>query len=155
MAEWLRRVVSLPSEKVPAPPSPNCTLLSGSRWPFCQNAPTWRTRSSTAHPRSLCIKTRYVRVCNRLNLSQLRNATAFQAGGNDVIHPELNGINDKQSRTLARIHRPACYRQICNTLRRNAANPGCFQAQMTLIIALEGQAYVAESPPPHNSTTPD
>lgn len=45
-------VVSFPSEKVPAPPSPNWTLVAGSREPVCQNRSTSRVRSSTGAPRS-------------------------------------------------------------------------------------------------------
>ena len=37
---WVMRVVNLPSEKVPAPPSPNCTLDSGLNMPFFQNVST-------------------------------------------------------------------------------------------------------------------
>src|SRR3970282_2284099 len=46
------RVVSSPSENVPAPPSPNCALLSGSRVPSRQNRATSPARSSTGRPRS-------------------------------------------------------------------------------------------------------
>ena len=45
-------VVSFPSEKAPAPPSPNCTLLSGSKMRRCQKASTLFSRSSTGRPRS-------------------------------------------------------------------------------------------------------
>ena len=45
-------VVSLPSEKVPAPPSPNCTLHSGSSSPEAQKRSTASARSSTGRPRS-------------------------------------------------------------------------------------------------------
>ena len=46
------RVVSFPSENVPAPPSPNWTLLLGSMVPLFQKSATWRDRSSTGLPRS-------------------------------------------------------------------------------------------------------
>ena len=46
------RVVSFPSENVPAPPSPNWALLSGSRVPSRQNRATSSPRSSTGRPRS-------------------------------------------------------------------------------------------------------
>ena len=49
----LIRVFSLPSEKVPAPPSPNCTFDSGSRLFCCQKVSTLRDRSSTGSPRSI------------------------------------------------------------------------------------------------------
>lgn len=45
-------VVSLPSEKVPAPPSPNCTLETGSKEPLFQKPYTSRTRSRAGLPRS-------------------------------------------------------------------------------------------------------
>ena len=45
-------VVSLPSEKAPAPPSPNWTLDSGSRVPPCQKLSTSEVRLSTSLPRS-------------------------------------------------------------------------------------------------------
>ena len=45
-------VLSLPSEKAPAPPSPNWTLESGSKTPLFQNASTSFCRFSTAFPRS-------------------------------------------------------------------------------------------------------
>lgn len=45
-------VVSFPSEKVPAPPSPNWTLEAGWSSPVCQNRSTRRVRSSTGAPRS-------------------------------------------------------------------------------------------------------
>ena len=45
-------VVSLPSEKVPAPPSPNCTFACGSSGPPASNAATAAERSSTHAPRS-------------------------------------------------------------------------------------------------------
>ena len=45
-------VVSLPSEKLPAPPSPNCTFVRGSSTPSFQNVSTAATRSSMAAPRS-------------------------------------------------------------------------------------------------------
>ena len=45
-------VLSFPSEKVPAPPSPNCTLDSGLRLPPCQYASTSFERVSTSKPRS-------------------------------------------------------------------------------------------------------
>ena len=46
------RVVSLPSEKVPAPPSPNWRLADGSKRPVCSNRSTAATRCSSAGPRS-------------------------------------------------------------------------------------------------------
>ena len=46
---WLH---SLPSEKVPAPPSPNCTFDSGSRTPRRHRPQVSRVRSRTARPRS-------------------------------------------------------------------------------------------------------
>ena len=45
-------VVSLPSENVPAPPSPNCTLLSGASAPPVQKRSTSCRRRSTSCPRS-------------------------------------------------------------------------------------------------------
>ena len=48
----LMRVVSFPSENVPAPPSPNWTLLSTSSTPVCQNLSTASFRLSTSPPRS-------------------------------------------------------------------------------------------------------
>ncbi len=45
-------VVSLPSEKVPAPPSPNCTLEFGSKSPCSQKWCTFAARLSTSSPRS-------------------------------------------------------------------------------------------------------
>ena len=45
-------VLSLPSEKAPAPPSPNWTLVAGSRTPVRQNASTACTRRSIQAPRS-------------------------------------------------------------------------------------------------------
>ena len=48
-------VVSLPSEKAPAPPSPNCTLLVVSRIPFFQKLCTSSVRVSTSLPRSIKI----------------------------------------------------------------------------------------------------
>ena len=45
-------VVSFPSEKVPAPPSPNCTLLEAFKSPVSQNRSTSRVRVSTSWPRS-------------------------------------------------------------------------------------------------------
>ena len=46
------RVVSFPSEKVPAPPAPNWTLLTGSSCPVCQNVSTSFTRWARSRPRS-------------------------------------------------------------------------------------------------------
>ena len=43
-------VFSLPSEKAPAPPSPNWTLDAGSSWPEDQNRSTSACRRSTFHP---------------------------------------------------------------------------------------------------------
>ena len=48
----LMPLLSLPSEKVPAPPSPNCTLLVGSKTPPAQNFSTSAVRASTSRPRS-------------------------------------------------------------------------------------------------------
>ncbi len=48
----LTRVFSFPSEKVPAPPSPNWTLDSGSKAPPCQKASTSAVLSRTGFPRS-------------------------------------------------------------------------------------------------------
>ena len=48
----LMRVVSFPSENVPAPPSPNMTLLSGSNAPPLQKRCTSAVRSDTGLPRS-------------------------------------------------------------------------------------------------------
>lgn len=45
-------VFSFPSEKVPAPPSPNCTLVSVSKRPVLQKRSTALARSSTQAPRS-------------------------------------------------------------------------------------------------------
>ena len=47
------RVVSLPSENVPAPPSPNWGLLSASRTPVCQKCWTSARRLSSSRPRSI------------------------------------------------------------------------------------------------------
>ena len=52
MCGLLMPVVSLPSENAPAPPSPNCTLLSPSSAPPAQKVSTSRARSSTRLPRS-------------------------------------------------------------------------------------------------------
>ena len=49
---WLH---SLPSEKVPAPPSPNCTFDSGSSTPRRHRPQVSRVRSRTALPRSSTI----------------------------------------------------------------------------------------------------
>ena len=46
------RVVSLPSEKVPAPPSPNWMLAFGSSAPAAKKRSTAATRFSRAGPRS-------------------------------------------------------------------------------------------------------
>ena len=46
------RVVSLPSEKVPAPPSPNWMLAFSSSSPVAEKCSTARTRSARAGPRS-------------------------------------------------------------------------------------------------------
>ena len=48
-------VVSLPSEKVPAPPSPNCTFDSGFKTLDRQKLLTEAVRSSTVSPRSMII----------------------------------------------------------------------------------------------------
>ena len=48
-------VFSLPSEKVPAPPSPNCTLLLGLSMPLSQNFCTSQVLFSTRLPRSITI----------------------------------------------------------------------------------------------------
>ena len=48
-------VFSLPSEKVPAPPSPNCTLLLGLSIPLSQNFCTSKVLFSTLLPRSITI----------------------------------------------------------------------------------------------------
>ena len=45
--------LSLPSENVPAPPSPNCTLLAGSKAPPDQKRSTSFARASTSRPRSI------------------------------------------------------------------------------------------------------
>ena len=45
-------VVSFPSEKVPAPPSPNCTLEDWESAPVRQKCSTSAVRSSTSRPRS-------------------------------------------------------------------------------------------------------
>ena len=52
---WVTRVVNLPSEKVPAPPSPNCTFDSGLNTPSFQNVSTSWLRVSTSWPRSRTI----------------------------------------------------------------------------------------------------
>mgnify|MGYP000665309888 CR=1 FL=1 len=44
--------IQLPSEKVPAPPSPNCTLDAGFNTPFFQKASTRLVLASTSSPRS-------------------------------------------------------------------------------------------------------
>ena len=54
--------LSLPSEKAPAPPSPNCTLLSGSSAAPFQKAFTSRARSSTLLPRSITSGARPMRA---------------------------------------------------------------------------------------------
>ena len=46
------RVLSFPSENVPAPPSPNCTLEDGSSCPVSQNRATRSVLASTSSPRS-------------------------------------------------------------------------------------------------------
>ncbi len=46
------RVVSLPSEKVPAPPSPNWALALGSSTASFHRPATARTRSAMGAPRS-------------------------------------------------------------------------------------------------------
>ncbi len=46
------RDVSLPSENVPAPPSPNCTFVRISSSPVCQKCSTAAWRASTSSPRS-------------------------------------------------------------------------------------------------------
>ncbi len=51
----LMPLYSLPSEKVPAPPSPNWTLLSGSRTPRRHRPQVSRVRSRTSLPRSRMI----------------------------------------------------------------------------------------------------
>ena len=48
-------VFSLPSEKVPAPPSPNCTLLLELSMPLSQNFWTSQVLFSTRLPRSITI----------------------------------------------------------------------------------------------------
>ena len=48
---WMR-VVSLPSENVPAPPSPNWMFASGCKTPVCSKAFTAAARFSMAGPRS-------------------------------------------------------------------------------------------------------
>ena len=45
-------VLSLPSENVPAPPSPNCTLHSGSNGPPARNAAICALRVCASGPRS-------------------------------------------------------------------------------------------------------
>ena len=45
-------VLSLPSENVPAPPSPNCTLHSGSNAPPARNAAICALRVLASGPRS-------------------------------------------------------------------------------------------------------
>ena len=52
---FLMPVISLPSENVPAPPSPNCTFVSGASSPVAQNFCTAFCRSCTAAPRSSTI----------------------------------------------------------------------------------------------------
>ena len=49
------RVVNFPSEKVPAPPSPNCTLEFFLSAPPCQKSSISRWRVSTSAPRSKII----------------------------------------------------------------------------------------------------
>ncbi len=49
---FLMFVVSLPSENVPAPPSPNWMFVQGSSGPPASNAATAARRSSTSPPRS-------------------------------------------------------------------------------------------------------
>ena len=48
-------VFSLPSENVPAPPSPNCTLHSASSAPPLRKALTFAVRVSASRPRSSTI----------------------------------------------------------------------------------------------------
>ena len=48
----LTSVFNLPSEKVPAPPSPNCTLETVSNTPLSQKRSTSFVRSVTERPRS-------------------------------------------------------------------------------------------------------
>ncbi|MPN18564.1 hypothetical protein SDC9_165924 [bioreactor metagenome] len=51
----LMRVVNFPSEKVPAPPSPNCTLFSELSFPSSQKREMAFLRLSTSPPRSKII----------------------------------------------------------------------------------------------------
>ena len=52
MRSFLTPVFSFPSENVPAPPSPNCTLHSGSSVPVFQNSSTAACRALASCPRS-------------------------------------------------------------------------------------------------------
>ena len=52
---FFMRVVSFPSEKVPAPPSPNCTLDDSKSFPLVKNSLISLVRCSTAWPRSIMI----------------------------------------------------------------------------------------------------
>ena len=58
-------VVNFPSEKVPAPPSPNCTLEAGSSAPPAQNPSTLAVRASTSSPRSSTTQGMPFRARNR------------------------------------------------------------------------------------------
>lgn len=55
MNVFLMPVINLPSEKVPAPPSPNCTFESGLSFPVFQNKFTSFCRSGTGFPLSSII----------------------------------------------------------------------------------------------------
>ncbi|KJR45280.1 hypothetical protein UF75_4312 [Desulfosporosinus sp. I2] len=52
LREFFCPIFNLPSEKAPAPPSPNCTLVWVSRIPVRQNFNTFLLRLSTSSPRS-------------------------------------------------------------------------------------------------------
>ena len=69
---FLMPVISLPSENVPAPPSPNCTFVSGASSPVAQNFCTASCRSRTAAPRSSTI--------GRSPASARHNAAIIPAG---------------------------------------------------------------------------
>ncbi len=63
---WLH---SLPSENVPAPPSPNCTFDSGSSWPWRHRPQVSLVRSRTGLPRSSTIGRRP--ICARISAAKM------------------------------------------------------------------------------------
>ena len=70
-------VLSLPSENVPAPPSPNCTLDSVSSSPLSQNVLTFFCLTSTLSPRSY--------ITGFMPASESFKAANMPAGPNPII----------------------------------------------------------------------